>query len=463
VAVTVAGSATDPAQHVQLCQADGARRGYRGALVALDGGGTLATVNEVRLDDYLRGVLPREMPPSWGSRANGVEALKAQAVAARSYALSGRWRTWATTCDTTSCQVYGGSSLVRGGVLTRLEDPRTDSAVLGTSGQVRRHGDGRVARTEFSASTGGRSAGGAFPSVADAGDATAGNPHRSWTVTMDVAEVGRRLGVSAVSRVEVTRRGDENTTGGRVAEVAVITAAGERRYTGDAFRAALGLKSTRFTVAGPAPSAETVAVVRALYVDILGRTADTGGLVAWSGHAERHGASAAAGAILGSEEAARRDLDAVYRSALGRPLGAEEGAWHLAALRAGTPRTAVAARVFASAEGSRVLGTEGPAGYVDSLYRAVLGRPADPQGSEHWTDVLAASGAGPVALGILSSDEAARRRLGEFYLTMLGRGVDPAGRATWAPLLRAGRDREVLARIAGSTEYQARAVARSGG
>src|SRR5437763_249192 len=77
---------------------------------------------------------------------------KAPAVAARSYALAGNrhpgWLPATKTCDTTSCQVYGGNSLFDGS-FHALEDARTDQAVQTTAGQVRML-NGAVARTEFS-------------------------------------------------------------------------------------------------------------------------------------------------------------------------------------------------------------------------------------------------------------------------------------------------------------------------
>jgi SpoIID/LytB domain protein len=458
VAVRSTGNPATVSDHLQVCETATARRAYRGDLVAANLGSTLATVNAVRLDDYLRGVVPREVPASWGSRPNGTAVLRAQAVAARSYALAGRWRSWAETCDTTSCQVYGGSATVSGGGSpVSLEDARTDAAVAATTGQVRRHGDGRVARTEFSASTGGRTVAGAFPSVPDDGDTTAANPHRAWSVSLSGAEVGRRLGVGTVTRLEVVRR-SAASAGDRVERVALHTAGGVVERTGEDVRWALGLKSTRFVVRSspPAPSADSV--VRALYADVLGRTADSGGLRHWSA---RPDGQAALGISL-SEEGARRDLDAVYRAVLGRPLGTSEGAADIAALRRGAPRTDVVAGVLASAEAQARAGGD-PAAWVTSAYRTFLGRVPDGQGLAHWVGVVVSSGYHAAARGIVTSAEAGRLRLDGMYRTMLGRSADPVGLRTWVPELRAGRDTQVLVRIAGSAEYRSRAAQRFGG
>lgn len=83
---------------------------YRGMLEIFLDGGTLRAINILDPESYLKGVLPREMPPSWGDYG-GMEALKAQAVAARTYALDNMNRQRHDNfhlCDTQHCQVYAG-------------------------------------------------------------------------------------------------------------------------------------------------------------------------------------------------------------------------------------------------------------------------------------------------------------------------------------------------------------------
>ncbi len=102
---------------------------YRGALEVRKEGGGLVAVNAVDLESYLRGVLPREMPASWGNYG-GMEALKAQAVAARSYALYNQSKVRHSgyhLCDTEHCQVYGGMD---------REAANTDRAIAQTRGEV---------------------------------------------------------------------------------------------------------------------------------------------------------------------------------------------------------------------------------------------------------------------------------------------------------------------------------------
>ncbi|MFF0541561.1 SpoIID/LytB domain-containing protein [Nocardia thailandica] len=122
--------------------------GYRGALgVALEGD-RYRTVNQVDVEDYLAGLLPAEMQANWADKGAN-EALRAQAIAARSYALSETRYDYAQTCDTTDCQVYPG---------TVKEDPRTTAAVASTAGTVLLR-DGLILRSEYSsAPDGGRPA-----------------------------------------------------------------------------------------------------------------------------------------------------------------------------------------------------------------------------------------------------------------------------------------------------------------
>jgi stage II sporulation protein D len=101
---------------------------YRGILEVRAGqGGTLTVVNIVNLEDYLRGVVPNELSPQAFPH---LEALKAQAVAARSYALSHRGDYEARgfdLCATQACQVYRGRA---------TEHALTDQAVAETTGIV---------------------------------------------------------------------------------------------------------------------------------------------------------------------------------------------------------------------------------------------------------------------------------------------------------------------------------------
>jgi SpoIID/LytB domain protein len=218
---------------------------YRGNFrPVVDSTGTSRLVNFVRMETYLRGVVPREVPASWADAGGGrgLQAVKAQAVAARSYAATENRYPYARTCDSTSCQVYGGAG--RAG--TWLEDARTDRAVLETSGQVRVR-DGRVMRTEFSSSTGGWTAGGDFPAVIDEGDVR--SPYHNWSVFLTAAKVQTAFpSIGTFDGLRVVSRNGLGGWGGRVLSLDVVGSRGVVRTTGEAFRMAMGLRSSWFTV-----------------------------------------------------------------------------------------------------------------------------------------------------------------------------------------------------------------------
>jgi SpoIID/LytB domain protein len=218
-------------------------RTYRGNLAVAWDGSSLRTVNWLGMQDYLRGVVPRESPASWGDAANGagMNALMAQAVAARSYSWAENRTSYAKTCDTTACQVYGGAGLNG----ARTEDRRTDNAVAWTTGQVMMLG-GQVARTEFTSSSGGYTAGGTFPVVQDLGDDL--SPYHNWSVTVNASTIGPAFGVGTLQAVTVLSRNGYGADGGRVTKVRVRGTTKSVDVSGDAFRSALGLRSDWFSV-----------------------------------------------------------------------------------------------------------------------------------------------------------------------------------------------------------------------
>ena len=232
---------------LQVCELDGTRRWLRGRVIAqerTDQNSRITAsraVNQLNLEAYLKGVVPRESPASWGSLAGGrgMHALRAQAVAARSYAMAEDRHDWARTCDTQSCQVYGGHAAEdAAGKTTDLEQASTNQAVDETAGQVRVFSsDGRVARTEFSSSTGGYSAGGVFPAVPDEGDAIESNPGRNWTAKIPVSVLeGAHPGIGTLLSVDVTRRNGLGDMGGRVVEVVLRGSKGRATLSGAELR-----------------------------------------------------------------------------------------------------------------------------------------------------------------------------------------------------------------------------------
>ncbi len=117
---------------------------YRGIVMIQNKNGKLTVINNVPLEDYLKGVVPSEMPSSWAT-----EAHKAQAIAARSYALANlgkRARYGYDLKDTPEDQAYGGAS---------AETADTNYAVEQTKGIVLTY-NMKVINAYYSASAGGQ-------------------------------------------------------------------------------------------------------------------------------------------------------------------------------------------------------------------------------------------------------------------------------------------------------------------
>jgi len=215
---------------------------YRGQLVVRSDGRTLSAVNHVGLEEYLYGVVPDEMPPTWH-----MEALKAQAVAARSYAVVSR-RTGGVfdVFPDTRSQVYGGLA---------AEEARTNAAVDATAGEVVVH-NGRVAWTFFHSTSGGRTAAihdvwNAAPvpylvSVADPHDDL--SPYHRWgpvryTARQLVGRLGSLAPAGRLVDVTVSRNASR-----RAETVSARGSRGPTSFSASSFQSRLALRSTWFSV-----------------------------------------------------------------------------------------------------------------------------------------------------------------------------------------------------------------------
>jgi SpoIID/LytB domain protein len=257
-------AAPDTGDHKQLlrvCEPDGPQRWLRGTLRVGEVSGNIQTVNVLPIEQYLRGVVPRESPASWGSQG-GMAALRAQAVAARSYSTAENRSSFFKTCDTISCQVYGGVKVISGSTVTQLEQPNTDQAINETAGVVRKHSNGNVARTEFSSSTGGYSAGGTFPAVVDDGDVK--SPYHDWNASIPVSDIEAAYpAIGTLQSVDITERNGLGDFGGRVLNMVLRGSLSSQNLTGEAFRSKFSLRSNWFNVgSNPATPSERPAVYR---------------------------------------------------------------------------------------------------------------------------------------------------------------------------------------------------------
>lgn len=251
-------AAQDRSQWFAMCTPDGLRY-YRGTGETVRTPVRTGVVNNVNVELYLRGVVPREMPASWGDREWpwGIQALAVQAVAARSYVLTEeRAPTYWHTCDYAACQVYGGAATwdpVNGGRL--LEDHRSNEAIINTRGEVRVRADGSTARTEYSASTGGHTAGGAFPAVLDQGDPLPDNPNYLWTYKVSAKALQEQFPtIGTLQRITVTGRNGLGEWGGRVTEVRLEGTTGVATTDGDTVNFYLGLGTDWFDIVSLTPA-----------------------------------------------------------------------------------------------------------------------------------------------------------------------------------------------------------------
>ena len=242
-------------------------RYYRGSIRAtIDILGNRRTVNLLNSESYLRGVVPRESPAGWGDIASGLgmNALRAQSVAARSYSLSEARYTYAKTCDTEDCQVYGGAGLRNVGSKTAsvIEDKRTDQAITDTAGYVIKDSRNAIMRTEFTSSNGGRTAGGQFPAQIDNGDVAADATLQSWSRLLSSADLQKAFpSIGVFTSITTAHDGLGGDWNGYTTSVVITGTAGSVTRTGWQFRSDFDLNSPwyeSFPVAATDPASPSV-------------------------------------------------------------------------------------------------------------------------------------------------------------------------------------------------------------
>lgn len=223
----------------------GGRR-YRGTLeVRLAGPDRLDVINVVDVESYLRGVVPAEMPATWP-----LEALKAQAVASRTYVLrqreaARRAGSPVDVTDDTGSQVYRGAD---------AERPSTDQAVAATRGQVLTYA-GQLISALFHSAAGGHTednevifpGGTPAPYLRGVPDFDQASPHYRWEVRQPPAAVARALkevlGVDVGPTVTAVAPAGRRGSGARWSHWQFTGPAGTVQVSGQDLRRALGLRS----------------------------------------------------------------------------------------------------------------------------------------------------------------------------------------------------------------------------
>ncbi|MEB3264150.1 MAG: SpoIID/LytB domain-containing protein [Synechococcus sp.] len=218
------------------------QKSYRGRLQLLRGNARLQAINVIGIESYLPSVVGSEMPASWP-----LEALRAQAVAARTYAL--RQRKPAAPFDltaTVASQVYKGLA---------AETPSTREAVASTRSQVLLHGNTLI-NAVFHSSGGGITENSGdlwsrqLPYLVSVPDYDDSSPVREWQVRLEPEKLRQAFPeTGGVQRIEVLG----TTASGRVRQARVTGPSGSLLVSGPDLRTRLGLRSTlvRFELLQP--------------------------------------------------------------------------------------------------------------------------------------------------------------------------------------------------------------------
>ncbi len=223
-------------------------RWYRGKAALVPTSGGLTAVNYVDLEAYLASVLGGEMNGNWPQ-----EALKAQAVAARSYALFRRNRDGNGNfdlCDTAQCQVYRG---------IQDESAGTQSAVLATAGQVLTY-RGQIIEALFHSSSGGPDGGhtenvedvwgSKVPYLRAVRDYDSSSPVASWTKVVSRSELGNAVGLGPIDAVNPV---GSPTKGGSFRQLEFVSGGRRKRIKTEELRDRFNLRSSKVTIV-PQPS-----------------------------------------------------------------------------------------------------------------------------------------------------------------------------------------------------------------
>lgn len=220
---------------------------YRGYIMFKTVGDKLYVINYLDLEEYLYGVVPREMVSSFH-----IEALKAQAIAARTYAIRNfnkHIRDGYNLCDAEHCQVYGGHN---------VESIKINEAVDETKGLIITY-DGYPIEAVYHSNSGGYTDdaeviwGGYAPYLASRVDEFSKSfPNSSWKLNLTSEEISYKLknnGIDVGKVLDLIIL--DTTTAGRVLDLLIVGTNGEEVISGNEFRTIIGsniLKSTLFTI-----------------------------------------------------------------------------------------------------------------------------------------------------------------------------------------------------------------------
>jgi len=194
---------------------------YRGSFFLKPNGSQIEVINILDMEDYLKGVVPSEMPASWHK-----EALKAQAISARSYAANMIMLT-----STASSQVYRGYS---------GEDARTNAAIEETRGLLVKH-NGKPIQTFFFSTSGGKTANVSdvwnsnqtyFPYLVAVDDPYESSPYSNWTETFSAATILNSFKMPADAQI-LDMKVSKTGANGEVRGITLKTTKGDKTINGN--------------------------------------------------------------------------------------------------------------------------------------------------------------------------------------------------------------------------------------
>ncbi|MRX72171.1 SpoIID/LytB domain-containing protein [Bacillus lacus] len=195
---------------------------YRGSAELKANGSKIRLTNSLALEDYLKGVVPNEMPASWH-----IEALKAQAIVARSYAANTM-----SLSSTTASQVYKGYS---------SETASTTKAVTDTDGIMVKYNNKPI-QTFFYSTSGGRTANvgdvwnssqASFPYLISVADPYESSPHSSWRETFSSSTILTSFGYNPSNTVLYDVKANPKGANGEIGSVTVTTSNGTKTLSGN--------------------------------------------------------------------------------------------------------------------------------------------------------------------------------------------------------------------------------------
>jgi stage II sporulation protein D len=234
---------------------------FRGSMTIINNkGASLSVINSIELEYYIKGVLYHEISDKWP-----LEAMKAQAVATRTYALYAMdmyaARDYDVTNDTYS-QVYGGKS---------AERYRTNLAVQHTKGEVMTY-QGKIFPTFFHANSGGITEDASelwdvnLPPLKGGVESpfSVNSPHYSWKRNFRIKDIQEKLKTKGIDTGRILQiKAVERNKNGRVSKLEIKNSDGKIFFvTGKSFREAIGpniLRSNKYDIE-----------MKGWYVDFMG-------------------------------------------------------------------------------------------------------------------------------------------------------------------------------------------------